>query len=110
MRDKLYALRTVCWAWSNDLIISNAKQLEEKLINEKEQGFEDIVEDFLKNQVNNDRLKLKKTKFAEKLRDEMRKNFFVKKGRTQYAFEKILGNFIEKIQMRQFPKNKIDLI
>lgn len=90
------------------IVISDSEyeKLEEKLKNEKEKGFEDILEDFLKKQLKDNRPRLKKTKFAENLRDEMRKNFSVEKGRTQYAFEKILGNFIKKIQMRQFPKDE----
>ena len=82
------------------------EKLEEDLISLKDQGFEEILENFLKIQLNDDRQNLKKTKFAENLRDEMRKNFRVEKGRTQYVFEKILGDFVTKIQMRQFPKER----
>ena len=65
-----------------------------------------IEEKSLKTKSKNDRFKLKKTRFAEMLRNEMRINFSIEKGRIQYPFEEILGKFIKKIQMRQFPKDE----
>jgi len=87
-----------------ELSETDYKELERTLSSEKEKGFEKIIEKFMRRITKNDKFKLKKPKFAEKLLDEMRENFSIRKRENQYPFEKILGQFINEIQMRKFPE------
>lgn len=68
--------------------------------------FEKIIEERIKSIIGNPNYVLKKTKFAEHLREVMRKELSKSEGRRQYPFEEILGKFVEKIQSKKFPIEK----
>jgi len=66
-----------------------------------EEKYEDLVENYLKVILKNDRVKLKKPLFAKKLNNY---STFEGKDRKIYPFEDILGKFATKIQMKTFPE------
>lgn len=77
-----------------------------KMLKEKKDidKFEDLIELFFKQFLNNSEFELKKTKFAKHLLNVMRKNLSKTEGREMYPFEKILGKFIDRIKAKRFPE------
>jgi len=63
--------------------------------------YEDLVENYLKLKLRNDKFKLKKPLFAKKLKNNI---LLEGNGRKIYPFEDILGKFVTKIQMKTFPE------
>ncbi len=82
--------------------ILNSKDSEDK--------YEELIENYLKVKLKNERVRLKKPLFAEKIKNNM---IFEGKDRKIYLFEDIIGKFATKIQMKTFPeelKKKINKI
>jgi len=66
--------------------------------------YEDLVEVFLAEKIDNPAFELKKTQFASNILSVMRDNFSIKNRSEKYPFEDILGKFISKIQKKKYPE------
>lgn len=71
--------------------------------------YEDMVEQFLSEKLENLRFELKKTDFAHNLLTVMRKNLSQSERKKKYPFEEILGKFISRIQKKKYPGLDINL-
>jgi len=82
-----------------------------ELLRNKEEfdKYEELIELFLSEKLENPNFRLKKTDFAEKLLSVMRNNLSQTNRSKLYPFEEKIGKFISKIQKKKYPGLDIDL-
>jgi len=103
--DKIYEATCV-----RKIILEEEYQEFKDLLENKEEfeRYEDLVEGFLAEKLDNPTFELKKTEFANNLLISMRKNLSQSNRSNKYPFEEILGKFVSKIQKKKYPGMDID--